>query len=137
MPLVMGGVETERANLVIFDTEDPTQIHEASVKVGELIGKGFSIDELRSRPGEVRLIPPKKKSSMGFMRVLTKNGDDRIVWDRDFPDQIKDAYKMFKDLLAKGYTAYIAMTNGEKGHSIDEFDPLAEEIIMVPGTMPG
>jgi len=137
MPLIMGGVETERANLIVFDTEVQEQVDEAAAKVAELIGKGFTLDDSRSCPGEVHLIPPKKNPSMGFMRVLTKNGDDRIVWNRDYPDQIKDAYKMFKDLLAKGYTAFVAMANGEKGHTIGEFDPLAEEIIMVPGTMPG
>jgi hypothetical protein len=134
---MMGGVETERSQTIIFDPMVDAQKDEADIQVAKLLRQGFVIDNSHNVVGEILLNPPPMKASMGLMRILTKNGDDRVVWNRDFPDQIKDAYKMFKDFLAKGYTAYIAMTNGEKGHSIDEFDPLAEEIIMVPSTMPG
>jgi len=53
-------------------------------------------------------------------------GDDSVVWDKRFPDQIKEAQDVFDKLVAKGYSAFLV--NGSK---LRTFDPDAEEIVMI------
>jgi hypothetical protein len=60
------------------------------------------------------------------------DGDDRIVWDRRFLDQIKEARDKFYSLLDKGYLAYLIRGDGTRSKRRTlKFDPNAEEIIMV------
>jgi hypothetical protein len=135
--LQLGGIETERPKIISFDPNCPIQKSEADAELNRLLGMGFLLDMDFEQEGELRLKPPPKDERVSVMRILSENGDDRLTWDREKPNEVKDAYKKFKDFLKKGYKAFIATASGKKGHSIDEFDPLAEEIIMVPSTMPG
>jgi hypothetical protein len=137
MPLQLGGVETERAQIVSFDESCPQQASEASKEVVRLMASGFRRDYSHDSPGEVRLTPPPRPEGMSVMRILSENGDDRLTWDRNDPNQIKEAYKQFRNFLKKGYQAFSVMATGKKGHKLDDFDPLAEEILMVPATVPG
>jgi len=137
MPLQMGGVETERPKTLVFDTECPDQAREVSEELTRLMNAGFIIDEDHDKLGEFRVLPPPRPKKMSVMRALTSKGDDRLTWDRSEPSQVKDALKRFKDFLSKGYKAFAVLANGKKGHRLDDFDPLAEEILMVPATMPG
>ena len=135
MPLQLGGVETERPKLITWDTECSTQSKEAQEEIQRLKKQGFKTNTVES--GWVQMSPPPKPANLGVMRILSKNGDDRLTWDRGNPGEIKDAYKKFKDFVKKGYQAFAVMATGGKGHKLDDFDPLMEEIIMVPGTVPG
>ena len=65
-------------------------------------------------------------------------GDDRIVWDRRFLDQIKEARAKFYDLLDRGFKAFKVKKDGSKSkRRLLKFDPSAEEIIMVPAIVGG
>lgn len=137
MPLQLGGVETERPKIITYDPEDQNELAEVDKILKGLYREGFKLDPEHFNPGEFRLVPPPKSDNVGVMRVLSQNGDDRLTWDRNDPNQVKDAYKKFKDFIKKGYQAFAVLATGDKGHKLDEFDPLAEEILMVPATVPG
>lgn len=143
MPLQLGGLETTRPQVVTWDPEVNDQVTEARQRVASLIAQGYQ--KRKDEDGEVVLDPPPKGDNINVFRVLSQNGDDRIVWDRTDPLQVKEAFRKFKELLKKGYTAFTVLANGKRGHKITEFDPgLMEilmakgtEVLMVPKTVPG
>jgi hypothetical protein len=137
MPLVLGGVETSRPQTIVWDTQNPQEHIEALARVNELFKQGFTYKDVNPLEGTISMTPPPRDPNKGLFRILTENGDDRVVWDRRSGPQVKDAYKQFNELAAKGYTAYAVTATGDRGHKITEFDPALEEIIMVPSTMPG
>jgi hypothetical protein len=128
----MGGVETMRPQTVLWDTTIDDQIREAKERIAKLVAEGFRI--IREGAGECALEPPAKPEYLNVFRILSQNGDDRVVWDRTDPLQVKEAFRKFKELVAKGYTAFVTLANGKRGHKITEFDPGLEEILMAPGT---
>lgn len=74
------------------------------------------------------------RPGMCVMRVPTPDhGDQRVVWDSSDFSQINDAKAVFDKLVLQGLTPYRVGTNGQATSEVmDEFDPLAEEIIFVP-----
>lgn len=130
MPLQLGDVSTERAQLVTWDPEVPAEVDESKQRVTELVCRGFRLLSLQR--GEAHLIPPARDPHQGVMRILSQNGDDRLVWDRRAPNEVREAAQKYADLIQQGYTAYVAMSEGSRGHRIDMFDPSLEEIVLVP-----
>lgn len=67
-------------------------------------------------------------------RILTaKDGDKRVVWDASDLAQIQDARRMFEELKAAGMVAYKVGDNGLASTEVmEEFDPLAEEVLFLP-----
>lgn len=63
---------------------------------------------------------------MGTLAVLSRNGDDPITWDPADAAGTAAAKAKFDELKAKGYSAFY-----EKKR-MDEFDPTAGKVIMVP-----
>ena len=57
MPLQLGGVETERRQVVVWDQDSNEQVRDALNKIIELKNNGFSV--LSESDGEVVLEPPK------------------------------------------------------------------------------
>lgn len=135
MPLVLGGVETARPQTIVWDNVIPAEVVEAQQRISELKTQGFVLRTMEE--GEAVLDPPPKDPNIGVFRILSDKGDERLVWDRRSGPEVKDAYKKFGELLKKGYTAYAVDMAGDRGHKITEFDPALEEIILVPGTVPG
>lgn len=135
MPLSLGDASTERPHVITFDPASPAESKEAKDTMDRLVERGFKIN--KESYGEVTLIPPPRNPNEGVFRVLSENGDDRIVWDRTKPSQVREAFDKFKDFLKRGYTAYASLISGKKGHKLDDFDPGLEEVILVPSTMPG
>jgi len=142
MPLQLGGIETARPQVVTWDPCFYDQLIEAQKEIQSLTQQGFILEY--EKEGEARLLPPERNPNIGCFRILSDNGDDRVVWDRRIPEQVKEAFKKFKELLKKGYTAYATNNDGSRGHKITEFDPGLEEIILgageailVPKTSPG
>ncbi|MHA2280073.1 MAG: hypothetical protein ACXAC5_04250 [Promethearchaeota archaeon] len=142
MPLQLGGVETKRRQVVVWDTEDPEQLRDATDRIASLKKSGFTVTS--TDEGETTLEPPKRDPNIGVFRILSQNGDDRVIWDRRDKHQVKEAFQKFKELLDKGYTAYAATADGRRGHKITAFDPGLQEIILgageailVPRTVPG
>ena len=75
-------------------------------------------------------VPPK-----GYccMRIPTeKDGDKRVIWDKEDLEQIAEAEITFNRLLTEGMEAYRVGVDGKKtAEKIYEFDAHAEEIIFV------
>jgi hypothetical protein len=59
------------------------------------------------------------------------DGHDTIVWDRRYKDQIEQAREKFYQLLDKGWIAFVVDDNGKPKHRIGQFEPTAEEVIMM------
>lgn len=142
MPLSLGGIETERPQLIVYDPDVAAEVKEALEKRTKLLKQGFL---LRTEgPGKIQLDPPPSGPNVRVFRVLSKEGDERIVWDRRDPNQVREAFAKFKEFIAKGYTAFAVRAGGKRGHKITEFDPGLEEIllsekevVLVPPTLPG
>lgn len=142
MPLNLGGVETARPQTVTWDPYLYDQLTEARKRIDSLTKQGFILEY--EEEGEARLLPPDRDPNIGCFRILSDNGDDRVIWDRRIPKQVKEAFKKFKELMKKGYSAYATTSDGSRGHKITEFDPSLEEIvlgakeaILLPKTAPG
>lgn len=67
---------------------------------------------------------------MGQMRVMGREGDVRIMWDPNRPDEVEHARRTFVDMRAKGYNAYSVRNEGQQGEVVREFDPQAARIIL-------
>jgi hypothetical protein len=81
---------------------------------------------------------------MSMLRVLSRSGDDRYSWDRaavavgdeEAVAAVKEAERIFHEQRTRGATA-VRMTPGKPAERIDEFDPSAEEIVMLPRVIGG
>jgi len=74
---------------------------------------------------------------MGTLHVIDETGDSKFMWDPENDDEVAAAEKQYKELKKKGYSAFGVKKNGEKGTAINEFDPDAGKIIMVPKMQAG
>ena len=142
MPLQLGGNETKRPQVVVWDPSIYAETQDAMKRKNELLKQGFQVRS--TEDGEIVLDPPDRDPNIGVFRILSQNGDDRVIWDRRIPSQVKEAFIKFKEFINKGYTAYVVNRAGEKSHKIEEFDPSlqeillqAAEVILVPRTVPG
>lgn len=70
----------------------------------------------------------------GSIAIVNREGDSKLIWSTEQPDEVANARRMFDDLKAKGYSAFYVLPDGrgEKGNRLDRFDPAAGKIIMVP-----
>jgi hypothetical protein len=81
---------------------------------------------------------------MGMLRVLSRRGDDRFKWnptavevgDPEAVAAIKEAERIFEEQRARGATA-VRVRPGQPAERIQQFDPNAEEIIMIPRVVGG
>ena len=72
------------------------------------------------------------------MRIMADCGDERLVWDRRFPDQLKEAQAKFYELIKKGYLISAVSQDGKKEERLlHRFDPYAEELICTPAVAGG
>ena len=69
---------------------------------------------------------------MGELRILSYEGDSKIIWDIKNKDEVEAAKLQFDALKKKDYVAYAADKEGNKGKVMKVFDPKAGKIIMVP-----
>lgn len=135
MPLQLEPDRTERPKRLVWDPADPRQTEDAQKERAALLARGFLLQV--ERDGEAVLVPPELEAHHLVFRVLSQNGDDRIVWDRRSGAQVREAATKFKSLADAGYTMYAAGRGGKRSHKMDIFDPTVEEVIAVPGTIPG
>ncbi len=81
---------------------------------------------------------------MGMLRVISKRGDDRVQWnelsaqagDPEAMSAIREAERIFAQERARGATAFRVET-GKPAERIEQFDPQAEQIILVPRVVGG
>ena len=75
----------------------------------------------------------KPAGAMLFRVINQKDGDKRIVWDRMSLPEIRDAKKLFDDLVKEGLVPYEVDGKGKQTSRVmAEFDPSAEEILFCP-----
>jgi hypothetical protein len=76
---------------------------------------------------------------MAKLRILSARGDTVVAWDArsvetgdpDAVEALKEAERVFEEQRARGATAFRVVPE-RPAERIDEFDPKANEIIMVP-----
>jgi len=81
---------------------------------------------------------------MGVLQVLSKRGDDRLTWDEQKfqmhdPEAIaavREAERIFAEARARGATAF-RVEPGKPTQRIDQFDPMAQQILIVPRVVGG
>jgi hypothetical protein len=81
--------------------------------------------------------PDEVPEGHGLMQYMSDEGDTRVIWDPDNPDEVDAARAQFNSLTKKGYQAYRVRRGGEKGERVREFDPTMERIILAPATVGG
>ena len=77
--------------------------------------------------------------TMPKLCVLSSQGDTLIEWDtpqveRGDPDAlaaVREAERLFAEQRARGATAFVVAPN-RQAERIEVFDPLAEQVVMVP-----
>ena len=130
---------------VVWDATKIKQIDEAKKTILKYRRAGYPVRKSdgtlmeRFHPNleEVTIIAepiPRKKN---VLKLLTENGDDRIVWDKDNGREAMQAKKKFEEFLKKGYKAFSVDEQGNRSRKITEFDVDAEEILMTPPTSKG
>lgn len=81
---------------------------------------------------------------MGMLRVMSRRGDDRIVWDANKVETndseavaaIREAERIFNEERKRGATAF-RVESGKTVERIDSFDRTAEQIVIVPRVVGG
>ncbi len=76
---------------------------------------------------------------MGILRVMSRRGDDQYSWDTRRAEEndpeavaaIHEAERIFREQRERGATAFRA-GQGRVFERIDEFDPTAEQIVLIP-----
>ena len=74
---------------------------------------------------------------MGELRLMSEDGDLKIVWDPENDDEVAAVESKFDELVGKGFKAFSVKKNGNRGVEIKEFDPGAGKIILVPKIVGG
>jgi hypothetical protein len=83
-------------------------------------------------------------TAVGMLRVMSRRGDDRVSWDEqkvqigdpEAMAAIREAERIFEQENAKGATAF-RVESGKPVQRISQFDPQAEQIVMVPRVVGG
>ena len=81
---------------------------------------------------------------MGVLRVISEHGDDRVQWneqgaqagDAEAMAAIREAERIFAQERARDATAF-RVEAGKPTERIEQFDPQAEQIILVPRVIGG
>jgi len=73
------------------------------------------------------------KTHTGEMSIMGREGDTKVIWDKNRPVEVENARETFKRLRKEGYLAFkVTGKDGVKGEQINEFDPNQEVIIFAP-----
>ena len=67
-----------------------------------------------------------------IMQVLDQTGHTSVTWDAANQDEVAAARETFNTMTGKGYTAFRVDRRGNQSTQIREFDPSAEEMVLVP-----
>lgn len=136
-------VELVMNQRIIWDGKKMKEIEQAKQMIMKYKRKGYKIMKSdgtlmeRFSPALEEVIVEVQKIAKSVMKILTEEGDERIVWDKDNGREAKEAKRKFLELLIKGYTAFSVDVDSQKNRKIKEFDVDAEEILMVPETVKG
>jgi hypothetical protein len=86
----------------------------------------------------------KGQPTMGMLRVMSRRGDDRVVWDHKKVEThdpeavaaIREAERIFNEERSRGATAF-KVESGKPVERIEKFDRTAEQIVIVPRVVGG
>jgi len=86
----------------------------------------------------------KEGRHMGMLRVMSRRGDERVVWDQQKAEigdveataAVREAERIFNEERSRGATAF-KIEPGKPGARIEQFDRTAEQIVMVPRVVGG
>lgn len=73
----------------------------------------------------------------GTLSTLDQTGDFKVTWNHDNQAEVDIAKDTYNKLKNKGYASFRMRPDGSRGEQIREFDPRAEQIIMVPAVVGG
>jgi hypothetical protein len=81
---------------------------------------------------------------MGMLRIISRRGDERLLWneqdavggDAEARAAIAEAERIFARERARGATAF-RVEAGKPVERLEQFDPQAEQIILVPRVVGG
>ncbi len=81
---------------------------------------------------------------MGKLRILSPDGDRQIVWDQerveagdlDAAEALREAERIFEEQRSRGATAF-RVARGAPAELLKEFDPTADQVVMVPRVVGG
>ncbi len=81
---------------------------------------------------------------MGMLRIMSRRGDERVVWDNEKVESndleaqsaIREAERIFNQERARGATAF-KVESGKPVERIEQFDRTSEQIVMVPRVVGG
>jgi hypothetical protein len=81
---------------------------------------------------------------VGMLRVMSRRGDDRLIWDYqkaqvgdpEAQAAVREAERIFAQERAKGATAF-KLDPGKPAQRIETFDETAEQIVLVPRVVGG
>ncbi len=75
-------------------------------------------------------------NKFGIFRILNQiDGDKRLIWNKMNLEDIREAENMFQSFVAEGLQPHRIDRSGAAGSKMENFDPLAEEIIFLPMKM--
>jgi hypothetical protein len=81
---------------------------------------------------------------MGMLRVMSRRGDDLVIWDTqqvaagdpEALEAVHEAERIFRDQRGRGATAF-RIEPGRTLVRLDEFEPEAGQIVVVPRVVGG
>ncbi len=81
---------------------------------------------------------------MGMLRIISRRGDDRLFWqeqdalegDAEALAAVREAERIFARERARGATAF-RVEAGKPVERLEQFDPQASQIILVPRVVGG
>lgn len=81
---------------------------------------------------------------MGILRVMSRRGDERVMWDQQkavagdvqAAAAIREAERIFQVERARGASAF-KVESDKPVERIEQFDRTAEQIVMVPRVVGG
>jgi hypothetical protein len=69
---------------------------------------------------------------MPEMNIMDQTGHTRTIWDASNAIEVEAARATYDRLTREGYRAFHVKKDGDQGVRMDNFDPSAEKMIMVP-----
>lgn len=77
------------------------------------------------------------EAHIGEMSIMDHSGHKELKWNTALFEEVAQAQKTFDDLTRMGYSAFASKEKAQVKHLINQFDPTAAEVIMVPKTVGG
>lgn len=74
---------------------------------------------------------------MSEMQVMDPTGHTTVSWNPKNDNEVEAARKVFKKMTKKGYSAFRTGFAGRKGERLNEFDPDAKNLILIPQLVGG